>query len=272
MPIRWTFWFFLVLNGTSADGFLPPARAADAAKPTAEADSSPLSGLIETVIRDQLKTDYVDDDHWGQTRRATVGYKVTGKPFEWDLKSRKKEVNDGLWEKYHVRLVDPDEHLHINITRLEMTPTGRIAFELTLSAKLAADARVERWRMGVKMLNASADAEAVVEIRLAGDVGIKLVTGEILPGVAIEPKIADVKLKLLKFDLKRLSKIEGRTAHELGDSLKDTIQKELHRREPKIVAKLNKSIAKRQDKLQLSPEEFVRSGWSKLQQPAGKSE
>jgi hypothetical protein len=48
--------------------------------------------------------------------------------------------------------------------------------------------------------------------------------------------------------------------------LKDTIQKELNRREPKIVAKLNKSIEKRKDRLRLSPQDFARTGWAKLQE------
>ena len=242
------------------------------AAPVAEKGGSPagsgqslISDFLEQVVRDQLKDEYVDDDDWGKTRRVTVGYQVKGKPFEWDLKSRKKQVNDGLWEKYKVRLVNPEEHLHVSVSKLEMQD-GRLTFGISLVAKLDGDARLERWRQGIKMLNAHVEAVGTVEIHLEGAIGIKLTTGDALPAIAIEPAITDLDIKLLKFDLKRISKLDGPAAHELGDGLKDKIQRELNRREPKIVAKLNKSIEKRKDKLRLSPQDFARTGWSKLQE------
>ena len=244
--------------------------AAPGQKSSSPSDQTPpgqsiLTGFIEQIIRDQLKAEYVDDDDWGKTRRTTVGYQIKGKPFEWDLKHRKKEVNDGLWEKYKVRLVDPEDHLHVQISQLEMHE-GRIAFALSMTAKLAGDARLERWRKGIKMLNTHVEADGTLEISLAGEVGFKIVADNGLPAVAIEPVITKIDLKLRKFDLQRISKLDGIAAHELGEGVKDTIQKELNRREPKIVAKLNKSIEKRKDKLRLSPAEFARTGWSKLQE------
>lgn len=266
---RWTFGIALVAIVLIA-GRLSAGENSSTPVAAARDGQSVLTNFIEQIVRDQLKTEYVDDDDWGKTRRVTVGYRVAGKPFEWDLKKRTKEVNDGLWEKYKVRLIDPNENLHIRLSKLEMAG-GRLVFELSLSARLSGDARLERWRQGVKMLNAHVEAEGTLEVRLAGEIGIKLVKGEsTLPAVAIEPVLSDVDIKLQKFDLKRISKLDGKAAHELGDSLKDTIQKELNRREPKIVAKLNKSINKRKDKLTLSPEEFARTGWAKLQESLGK--
>jgi hypothetical protein len=61
-----------------------------------------------------------------------------------------------------------------------------------------------------------------------------------------------------------VSKVGGSAAHELGDSLKGTVAKELRKREPKIVAKLNKAIEKRQADLRLSPQKLVASGLSKI--------
>jgi hypothetical protein len=229
-------------------------------------DASPmLSGFIEQIVRDQLQDEYVDDDDWGKTRRVTIGHKITGKPFRWELEPRKKVVNDGLWEKYAVRLVDPNEHLDVRVTRLELQG-GKIVFALSLSARLAGDARLERWRQGVKMLNAHIEATAQVDVDLAGEVALRLTTGNgTLPAVAIEPAITEIDIQLKKFKLKRVSKLDGGLAHELGDSLKDTIQQELNRREPKVVAKLNKSIDKRKSQLVLSAEQFAKTGWAKLQ-------
>jgi hypothetical protein len=115
------------------------------------------------------------------------------------------------------------------------------------------------------MLNTHVEATGTMEIFVAGSVGIKFLMVDGYPAVAIEPAISQIDLKLRKFDLKRVSKLGGSAAHELGDGVKDLIQDELNRREPKIVAKLNKSIEKRKDKLRLSPAEFARTGWDKLQ-------
>lgn len=265
---RWTFGIPLLVTLPVAGAL---AEGDNSSTPVAgdRDGQSVLTGFLEQVVRDQLKTEYVDDDDWGKTRRVTVGYQLKGKPFEWDLKKRTKEVNDGLWEKYKVRLIDPDENLHLRLSKLEMAD-GRLVFELALSARLAGDARLERWRQGIKMLNAHVEADGTIDVTLSGSVGIRLVKSDgTLPAVAIEPVLTDVDIKLRKFDLKRVSKLDGGAAHELGDSLKETIQNELNRRESKIVAKLNKSIEKRKDRLVLSADEFARTGWAKLQKSLG---
>ncbi len=265
---RWTFGITLVAGPlvgglsliaapTNGPTSLPATRP--------EEGHSLVAGLIENIVREQLKAEYVDDDDWGQTRKVTVGYKLRGKPFAWDLKRRTKIVKDGLWEMYRVRLVDPEENLQIQVSRLEMQG-GRMGFGLSLTAKLAGDARLERWRKGIKMLNAHVEAKGTVEVFVAGDIGIQLESGGVLPSIALEPSITKVQLKLLKFDLQRISKLEGQAAHELGDSLKDTIQRELNRREPKIVARLNQSITRRKDQLRLSPDQFARTGWANLRE------
>jgi hypothetical protein len=247
---------------------VPPAGQAGREKvaPAAGLDASPmLSGFLEQIVRSQLQEEYVDDDDWGKTRRVTVGHKINGKPFRWELQPRKKVVNDGLWEKYAVRLVDPNDHLDVRVHRLELQG-GKLVFAISLSAKLNGDARLERWRQGIKILNAHIEAVAHVDVELAGDVTIRLTTGNgSLPAVAIEPVLTDLDIKLKKFKLKRISKLDGMLAHELGDGLKDTIQRELNRREPKIIDKLNKSIDKRRERLVLSAEQFAKTGWAKLQ-------
>ena len=266
---RWTFGIPLLAAAQFA-GIAPRHAQAEAvgqnsSTPAKAAGQSVITEFVEQIVRDQLKTEYVDDDDWGKTRQIVVGYKIKGKPFNWHVRHDKKEVNDGLWEKYTVRLVDPDEHFHMRVSQLEMHG-GKIAFGLSLSAKLSGDARLERWRQGVKMLNTHVEADAAVDIFLAGEIGIKLVSGETLPAVAIEPTISKIDIKLRQFDLQRVSKLSGIAAHELGEGLEERIQKELNRREAKIVAKLNKSIEKRKDKLRLSPAEFASTGWSKLQE------
>jgi hypothetical protein len=172
---RWTFGITTAVGAVLwATTVLPAPQntvaESTAPKPTNEGQHV-IAKFIEEIVREQLKTEYLDDDDWGKTRKVTVGYRVKGKPFEWDLKRRTKVVNDGLWEKYKVRLIDPNEHLHVQLSRLEFKD-GRVAFGLSLRARLAGDARLERWRQGIKMLNAHIEAEGTVAVHLQGKIGI----------------------------------------------------------------------------------------------------
>lgn len=260
---RWTFGISVFWGGMAC---LIVAAGGVASERPAHLDANPvLSQFLEKLLRDQLQGGYVDDDKWGQTRQVAVGHHLTGKPFRWKLEPREKVVNDGLWEKYSVWLKDPDEHLEVYLRQLEWQE-GKVRFTLAVSAKLAGDARLERWRQGVKMLNTHLEANALVDLTLTGQVAFRLTTGNgSLPAIAIEPAITDLDIKLKQFKLKRISKLDGGLVHELGNSLEDTIQHELHRRESKIVTRLNRSIAKRQDQLTLSAEQFAKTGWAKLQ-------
>ena len=108
-----------------------------------------------------------------------------------------------------------------------------------------------------------------MQVRLGCEVGFKLVPGKYLSDIVIEPKVTAVDLHLVDLDVQRISKIEGWAAHEIGAAIKGTIKDELENRGPKIAAKLNKSIAKRQDKLRFSPQQFLTSAWGKMQSTLG---
>ena len=73
------------------------------------------------------------------------------------------------------------------------------------------------------------------------------------------------QIQLAEFELKKLSKIEGWPAREIGENLKSTIARKLHAEEPKLVEKANKAIQKRQDRLRFSPGDIFSGGLSKLQ-------
>jgi hypothetical protein len=251
--------------------FIAPSAAAQPSEPNpnnASALAAPLAKLLELVIREQFREDFVDDDNWGGTRRVVNGHKIKGKPFEWRVRPNMANVKDGLWEKYAVRLIHPDQSLYVQVTELAWRD-GRLVYTIDLTAQVQGDARWERWRRGIKMLNAHVVAEATVDVQLSGEVQFKMLTGADFPGVGVEPTFTALQVKLREFDLERVSKLDGIAAHELGDGLKPKLQRELNRREEKTVAKLNRSLEKRYDSLRFSPQMFVSSGWSKLQDSLG---
>ena len=136
--------------------------------------------------------------------------------------------------------------------------------QIYLTAILHGETRYERWRQGIKMLNFVAEADATAQVRLDCEVGLKFVPGKFLRDLVLEPKVTGAGLELLYLDVQRISKIGGDAAHEIGDSLKPTIAKELHHREAKVVEDLNRSIEKRRDRLRFSADELLTSKWSKI--------
>ena len=138
-------------------------------------DAAPFQELIRQIILDELKPQYEDRKHWGQKGRVLTGVKVKGKWFEPYLEKRTKEVNDGLWQRYVVTLVEPAKNLHVRFDQTRSVDANRFSlFSLSLECKMRGEAHIERWRKGVKMLNVSAQGDMVVQARLDCDLAIRL--------------------------------------------------------------------------------------------------
>jgi len=225
-----------------------------------------LARLMRAEILESLKGQYQGSDDWGQTTEAFHGIKVEGKGLKLKFRARKKEVRHGLWKKYEAEFVDPQQHLQVRVANLRPNGPGQLAGQIFLDARVRGTTRVERWRQGVKLLNFKAEADSRVEIRLDFTVAVKFVPTRFLADVVVEPKVTGVGLRLIEFDLKRVSKIDGWLAHELGDNLRGTIQRELTRREAKITEKVNLAIAKKQDRLRFSPDEMLSSRFGKIRE------
>ncbi|HWC90595.1 MAG TPA: hypothetical protein VG433_13095 [Pirellulales bacterium] len=249
----------------SAARHLSADDAPAAAGGNAAIDLEPFQQLVRQIILDELKPQYEDRKHWGQKGKVLTGVKVKGKWFDPYLEKRTKEVNDGLWQRYVVTLIEPEKNLEVRLDHARGVDANHVAFSVTLRSKLSGEAHIERWRKGVKMLNTSALGDMIVEARIDCDVNTRLVPGKLLSDVVLEPRITGVKLQLVDLDLRKVGVLGHDIAHELGDSLTPMLSRELQEREPKIVRKANAAIDKRRDRLRFSLDKFLASGWSKLQ-------
>ena len=253
----------------AAASLIPPAVPplpvnTDMAVPAAAQES--LARLMRAEILESLKGQYQGSDDWGQTTEAFHGIKIEGKGLKLKFRARKKEVRHGLWKKYEAEFVDPHQHLQVRLANLRPDGPGQLAGQIFLDARVRGTTRVERWRQGVKLLNFKAEADSRVEVRLDFTLAVKFVPTRFLADVMVEPKVTGVGLRLIEFDLKRVSKIDGWLAHELGDNLRGTIQRELTRREPKIADKVNLAIAEKQDRLRFSPDEMLSSRFGQIRE------
>ena len=111
-------------------------------------DLDSFQELIRQVVLEELKPEYTSQHDWGQQRQVTEGVKLHGKSFAPRLEKTKKSKNDGLWQRFVVTLVQPDQNLHTRLERVTQTPDGRVSATLLVEARLSGKGQFERWERG----------------------------------------------------------------------------------------------------------------------------
>ena len=247
----------------------PPAAPPTIVEPTSATPPGPnieesLSTIVRQLVVESLPRQFTDDKKWGKTTKVVNGLKIEHDGDGIKIRKHTHEVNDGLWTEYRGELIDPNKELQIRVENLHNSGPNQTSLQLFLATRLHGEARLEQWKDGVKLLNITTDADCKVEARLDMDVRWHWQPGTLFGDVAVEPKVTGAELRLVDFDLKKVSKLQGWPARELGDGLKHTIAKQLHREEPKLVEKLNAAIQKKQSHLHFSPDAAVNNVVDKL--------
>lgn len=266
----WPKWTIVARTGGMLIVFAS-AVALCAAAETGRSKFSPneaLAGLAKEVLLQSLPAEYEKRDNWGHQTETTVGYHWVRRDGGWHLDKRKKKVNDGLWRLVKVKFVDPERNLHVRLTPPEPAADGRTKFQAILNAKLWTEARQERWRSGVKGLNIHIEAEAHVEVRLDIEIGMTTVADS-WGTIEIQPEVTDVGLRLVDLRVRRISKIGGDVAKELGNATEDILNGELRKREEEVRKKINAEIEKNREKLRFSPAQIAEIGWDKIRMLLG---
>ena len=235
-----------VVDATAAD-----SPAAPVASNSAEAVAQTAARLIAAAIPHE----YERHKDWGRTKRITTGLRSSGNFFDFDIHRRKTAVSHGVWKHYRVSLVEPEQHLAVRIENLRSEAAGQFACTLYVTAKLHGWARAKVYDRGIHLIAVEAEADTSVRLWLDVRIALERVAGTYLSGVGVRPEVTAARLKLDHFHLTRVSDVKGPLVEELGDGLRHVIEDELDG--PKLVAKLNRSIEKRRDRLQLKPESLL---------------
>lgn len=213
------------------------------------------------LVRNLLPEEYVDDRKWGGTRKRWDGLKVRREGLEIHTKRRWKEVNHGTWKKYRVSLVDPDEYLQLQIVDVQRLGAGKCRWDLHLESRLDLYGRIQEWNNGIRLASLSAEARADVKMDVVVEVTTSLDPTRFPPDVIIRPQVVAAKVRLADLKLRRISKAHGPIVHELGDALEKVARRQLAEKNEKLVAKVNRQIAKHEDDLRLSLSDMVKHKW-----------
>jgi hypothetical protein len=214
------------------------------------------------LIAEAIPREYEGSKDWGKTTRVTTGLRSSGNFFKFDIHREKKEVNDGIWKKYRLTFVEPDKNLTVKIENLRSLDSGRHALTLFVAGKVHGWARTRVYESGVHIVSLEAEGDTSIRLWLDAEIGVETVkTSTFIPGIEIKPVITGAKLKFDDFKLRRISDVRGEVAQQLGDVLRDALEKEL--KGPKLVAKINRSINKHPERLRFTPDKLLGTSTSK---------
>lgn len=221
-----------------------------------------VTQLIVPLIAAAVPREFEGQKDWGKTKKVTTGLRSEGNFFRFDIHSKKDEVNDGIWKKYRVTLIEPDKNLELRIDDMHRLESGKYALTLFVAAKVHGWARAVVYEHGVHVISLDAEGDTSVRLWIDAEVSVETVeSSTFIPGLELRPVVTDARLKFDDFKLKRISEVRGAVAKELGDLLRKELQKKLSG--PKLVDRFNHALQKHPERLRLSPDMLLGNTSSK---------
>ncbi len=228
-------------------GEAAPGAAAQTVQLSLPATAPPISGkppeslgdILKLCLQQALTEEYVDDRKWGRTTERFDGFRVKG----LRVSKREREVNHGFWQRYSARLVRPAETLQVQIQQLPGDgPTVR--FQLLLTLRAHCEVTFAWWNYGVKGWNGTAESDATIQLRLVLETRpeLKFSLETPLPRVSLDPKVAELDLKIKDIDLRRIGVLEGPGVTLLGDGSRKAIEELVQQQSVRLKAQLQKKI------------------------------
>jgi hypothetical protein len=212
-----------------------------------------VAQLVTPLIAEAVPREFEGKKDWGKTSKVTTGLRSEGNFFKFDIHSTKSEVNDGIWKKYRVTLIEPEKNLEIRIDDMHRLESGKYALTLFVAAKVHGWARAVVYEHGVHVISLDAEGDTAIRLWVDAEVGVETVqSSTFIPGLELRPVVTDARLKFDDFKLTRISDVRGSVAKELGELLRKELQNQLSG--PKLVDRLNHSLQKHPERLRLSPD------------------
>lgn len=222
-------------------------------EPTSQLSSTDrmLADTLATVVRESIPLEYSKQKDWGQTKRITVGVTTDQPLYKLKLHRRKKHVPHGTWKQYRVHFINPEEELRVEVENLHSLAEGGVGLRMILQARLEGWAQMRHYNRGVHLLTLTGEGTSRLELTIDCEVRIGMTD----QGLAIDPRVAQSKLDVQDFEVRRIGEVKGKLAKEIGDALKHLMEDQLEG--PKLTAKLNRAIDKKRDRFVLAPNKLA---------------
>jgi hypothetical protein len=251
-----------------------PASVVTAAPPVATAPveeppdsftpSAEFQEWITKLVREHLPNPYEKKKNWGHQAKTVSGLSVQLKQGELKTHRKFTMANDGTWQHYRVRVKNPEEQLHIRVARIEQLDNGKVGMDVSAVANLDVFGRQALWEHGIQIFSLSAEADARVRLWARCEVATRLDPTRFPPDVYLDPEVTAAKFDIPEFRLRRVGRADGPIVRSLSHAAREALEEKLREDNARLVASLNKQIAKQEKKLKLSLADVMNSKFSKL--------
>jgi hypothetical protein len=229
------------------------------ATPVENSLSPELVGWIRWLVLQNIPESYEDNKQWGKQKAVFEKLDIDIRGLRIDSEKKYKKVNQGTWTRYFIELVDPAEKLKFEISNLTQPRPGTMRYDVAIQADLHLFGRLSQWQRDIQLISISANADATAKLNATCEVDVVMNPLKVPPDIEFRPKVVAAHLELVNFRVHRISQIGGPLAKHLGNNLREILEDKLRDYDDKLVEKINKQIAKQQDKLHLSLQDWVSS-------------
>jgi hypothetical protein len=219
--------------------------------------------FVTAIALEHLPDKYEKTKNWENTKRVWAGIDVERDGLRIETRRRYREVNDGAWQKYRIDLIQPQRHFRVEVANIRQEG-NKVTGEVTALAKLHAFGRHSQWERGIQLFSISADATARVRLKARVEITARLDAAKTPPDLLLSPRVTSADLEILDFHLDRVSDASGPLVHSLSSTVREVLEDKLAEKRKKLVEKMNKSLAKREDRFRISASELLQSPLSRL--------
>jgi hypothetical protein len=239
----------LLMNAPSdACGFAGDVEVVSTETQPAATGLPAWSTLLRDLVDETIPRDYEKRDGWGHEIEIVTGVRIREKNGLPRISKRTKRVNHGVWKRYRIALIKPEETLKIALRDVQAADEAGLAFKVVVSARLRCTAKTEFWNFGVRTGSATVQADATV----------RAVAKFVVRSRDLDPdddswfteveytlEADRVRIELDDFDVRRVGRLDGDLADGLGNTAQTLLADVLHGQEENVTKRIQRELAER---------------------------
>lgn len=233
------------------------------AKSTAADAGVEIDQLLTRLVLENIPHTFEETKDWGGQDERWDGIKFRREGLKIETKRRKKSVNHGTWKKYSARLLNPDEEFSIEVKNMHETDDEKLSFDVHFVAHMGIQGRQSQWVKGVQLYSISATGHARLRLVVSIEMAVTTDFVNFPPDLVFVPRATAADLVVEQFRLDRISKAGGEFAQQVSKGVRSQLDEKIAEKKQKLVEKINKQIAAKQDEFRLSVAKAARLKWTK---------